>query len=243
MIETVVREQMIDCLAAKLGIDPRASPAQGNRRRRAPVHDADGDDLRPDDRAATLEQAAETIDYDACGAAAGAAPTVDSLGWHQPLRGADRDVVPVGEHRRSDRPRQPDRRVDVLRVPRATARVSRRRSPKSSPTRPVSTLRRYASSKATPTRAVRSGDWREPERCHPGTAAPAAHEVRERIAAIAPTTRGVTGRHRDRRRLRMRGTPTKGVSIADVAQGAHRTSRCHRSAGRPEAQMRYVRYP
>ena len=51
MIETVAREQMIDCLAARLGIDPLELRRRNVIARTRPaVHDAERDGVRPDDR-------------------------------------------------------------------------------------------------------------------------------------------------------------------------------------------------
>ena len=106
MVETVAREQMIDCVAARLGMDPL------ELRRRNVITDDEMPYVMPTGMAydqmtaaATLEQAAEKIGYDEFRAKQREWRAEGRLVGHrrEPVRRTDVDGVRFHEHRRRDR--------------------------------------------------------------------------------------------------------------------------------------------
>ena len=143
------------------------------------------------------------------------------------LRRADRDGVRLDEHRRGNRahrPERPGRRRS--RAARATVRASRRRSRRSSPTSSASTSPTCASSQGdTDATPFGARDRRQPQRGDPRRRGARSRPGRfaQRIARSSPISsrRHPTTSRSSTARVHVRGTPTKGMTIAEIATQAY----------------------
>jgi carbon-monoxide dehydrogenase large subunit len=249
MIETVVREQVVDCLAAKLGIDPL------ELRRRNVIQEHELPYAMPTGMvydqmtaSATLEQAAETIGYDGLreqqrawraegrlvgiGISLFAEPTAMSFAWASTDAATVRisasgrvDVLmSTASHGQGLETTMAQIVADQLGVDMAQVRIVQ------------------GDTDATP---FGSGTGGSRSAVIPGSAARlAAREVRERIAAIVAHTLEASP---DDIEIvdgfaHVRGTPTKGMTISEVAKKVH-TEPLAMPPGIPlglEAQVRYA---
>jgi carbon-monoxide dehydrogenase large subunit len=249
MIETVVREQMVDCLATHLGVDPlelrRHNVIQGHELPYAMPTGMVYDQMTA---AATLEQAAEALGYDGLreqqrawrgegrlvgiGIALFAEPTAMAFGWAS----TDAARIRIGANGR----------VDVM-----MSSASHGQSLETTMAQIVADQLgvdfmqvRFVQgdTDATP---FGSGTGGSRSAVIPGTAARlAAGELRERIAAIVAHTLEASPDDIDivAGFAHVRGTPTKGMTIAEVAAKVH-TEPLSLPPGVPlglEAQVRYA---
>jgi carbon-monoxide dehydrogenase large subunit len=248
MFETVAREQMMDVLAARLGIDPL------ELRRRNAIRDEDmpytmlsGVTYDQMTAAANLEQAAEKIGYEelreqqrawreegrliGIGVSLFAEPTAMAFGWMS----TDAAIVRIG----------PNGRADVF-----TSAASHGQSLETTLAQVVADelgidiahVRVIQGDTAATPLGPGTGGSRSA--VIPGTAARnAAHEVRERMVAIvahlleaSPDDLEVVNG-----RVQVIGTPTKGMTVTEIAEKAY-TEPASLPPGLPlglEAQARY----
>src|SRR5262245_4442301 len=228
MIETVVREQMIDCLARKLGMDPlELRRRNAIREDELPYAMPTGMVFDQMTAAATLEQAAATLGYDALraqqaewraegrligiGMSLFAEPTAMSFAWAS----TDAATVRISATGRVDALMSTASHGQGLETTIAQV-VADQLGVAMSQVRVV-----QGDTDATP---FGSGTGGSRSAVIPGTAARlAAAELRNRIAAIvahsleaSPDDIEIVDGF-----AHVRGTPTKGMSIADVAMKVH----------------------
>jgi carbon-monoxide dehydrogenase large subunit len=249
MYETVVREQMLDCLAAELGIDPL------ELRRRNVLTDADLPYSMPSGMpidnvtvSATLEQAAEAIGYAelraqqaqwraegrlvGIGMALLVEPTAMAFGWmstdaaivRMSGSGGVDVVLSTGNHGQSIETTMAQVVADELDIDIARVRVM---------------------NGDTDSAPLGGGTGGSRTSVIPGTAARlAAREVRERVLSIvahkleaSPEDLEIVGG-----RIQVKGTPDKGMTYAEVSNIAH-TKPGEMPPGVPlglEAEVRYT---
>ena len=234
MMETTAREQMLDVRGARRSGSTRSSFRRRNILHRAelPYTSPGGmviDNVSPEE---TLEQAVAAIDYDAFRAEQAEAPppraatsaSASRSTWSR--RPASAPYANEPAHVRIA-PRRPRRRVHRLRRARAGPRDDDRAARGRVPRRRTSTT--SPCTRATPT-ATPFGPGTGGSRSGPMIGAgrhrradPAAREGRRDRRAPA---RGGARRPRGRggRRSRCKGTPTKSVTMAQVAQTAYQQS-------------------
>jgi carbon-monoxide dehydrogenase large subunit len=228
MIETVVREQMIDCLAARLGLDPlELRRKNAIREDEMPYTMPTGMTYDQMTAAATLEQAAETIGYAelreqqrqwrgegrliGIGIGLFAEPTAMSFGWMSTdaatLRvnasGRVDVLMSTASHGQSIETTMAQLVADEMGVDIAQVRIIQ------------------GDTDATP---VGAGTGGSRSSVIPGSAARlAAREVRHRIASIVAHALEASVDDIDivDGFAHVRGTPTRGMTIAEVATKVH----------------------